>query len=183
MSYDFIGSSRNPDAAPASHTMTPTLLQTAPGNAHQPVPVSRYSVLPPAIILGGGANALSVARSLGKIGVRVYAINFPDEYVCLSRYVTRLPVPSSSNYAQEWAGYLLGCESDWLRGAVLLAASDAGLLLIARHREQLASRFVLDESNVEAQQMMLNKLATYQAAAAAGVPTPKFWLAPSRCER
>jgi predicted ATP-grasp superfamily ATP-dependent carboligase len=153
------------------------MLQTSRGDTAGQSAVSRSAARPPVIVVGGGANALSVARSLGKIGVRVYAINFPNEYVCRSRYATRLPVSSSSNYAQEWADYLLGSESDWLRGAVLLAASDAGLLLIARHRKELAPRFILDESNLEAQQTMLNKLATYQAAAAAGVPTPKFWLA------
>jgi predicted ATP-grasp superfamily ATP-dependent carboligase len=78
-----------------------------------------------------------------------------------------------------WEQFLLGSRSDSLRGAVLLACSDAGIQLIADRREELAGRFLLDESEPRAQLMMLNKLSTYRAAAAAGVPTPRFWVAES----
>ncbi|HVW00304.1 MAG TPA: ATP-grasp domain-containing protein [Planctomycetaceae bacterium] len=157
--------------------MPATLLQTTRQIAPRPATATPSSTRPPVIVLGGGANALSVARSLGKIGVRVYALNFPKEYVCRSRHATPLPVPCGPDYAREWAEYLLGPWSDWLQGAVLLAASDAGLMLIARHRAELAAKYLLDDSSVPAQQTMLNKLATYRAAVAAGVPTPKFWVA------
>lgn len=128
--------------------------------------------LPPAILLGGGANALSVARSLGQAGVRVYALNYPSEYVCYSRYCTWIPRASEP----DWAEFLLGSASDALRGAVLLACSDAGIELLMEHRSQLAQKFLLDDSNPEAQRCMLNKLCTYRAAQAAGVPTPRFWV-------
>ena len=47
--------------------------------------------LPPAILLGGGANALSVARSLGRLGVAVYALEDPGTFVRYSRHCRRLP--------------------------------------------------------------------------------------------
>ena len=47
------------------------------------------------------------------------------------------------------------------------------------HRPALAERFRLDISNPPAQSCVLNKLATYLAARAAGVPTPRFWVAES----
>ena len=56
-----------------------------------------------------------------------------------------------------------------------LAASDAGLELLANHRDALLGWFRLDDSNSEAQLRMLDKLCTYEAAVAAGVPTPRFW--------
>lgn len=43
------------------------------------------------------------------------------------------------------------------------------------HRETLARKFRLDLSNPGAQEMMLNKLATYEAAKEVGVSTPRFW--------
>ena len=131
---------------------------------------------PPVVILGGDANALSVARCLGRRGVRVYTLNDHDAPVRHSRYCRYLKVPWLGDVEASWADYLLGPEAEPLRGAVLLAACDEGIEVIAHNRAALAERFVLDESNPDAQLAMLNKLATYQAARAAGVPTPRFWV-------
>jgi predicted ATP-grasp superfamily ATP-dependent carboligase len=134
---------------------------------------------PPVIVLGGDENALSIARSLGRAGVSVYALNEPDSPVRFSRFCHWLPLGWADSNQAGWTRYLLGPESDGLRGAVLLAACDAGIELIARHRDELAGKFVLDESNPPAQLDMLDKLATYRQARAAGVPTPRFWVAES----
>jgi predicted ATP-grasp superfamily ATP-dependent carboligase len=134
--------------------------------------------LPSAIILGGGANAVSVARSLGRAGVVVYAINEDTAYVRHSRYCRWLEVPGDP--PDSWARFLLGPESDRLRGGVLLACSDDAIAIIARHRPELSAKFRLEESNPAAQLDMLDKLRTYQAAQAAGVPTPRFWAVQTR---
>ena len=134
--------------------------------------------LPRVIILGGGANALSVARSLGRAGAKVYAINEDTAYVRYSRYCRWLEVPGDA--PDSWARFLLGPESDRLRGGVLLACSDDAIAIIARHRPELSARFRLEESYPAAQLDMLDKLRTYQAAQAAGVPTPRFWAARTR---
>jgi predicted ATP-grasp superfamily ATP-dependent carboligase len=139
-------------------------LPTFPGN------------LPPVIVLGGRANSLSVARQLGRFGAPVYALAEPGAFVVHSRYCRWL---DAGGDAGSWERFLLGSESDSLRGAVLLACCDEGLELILARREALAERFLLDESNPAAQRTMLNKLATYRAAREAGVPTPGFWVAES----
>jgi predicted ATP-grasp superfamily ATP-dependent carboligase len=135
----------------------------------------------PAILLGGRANALSAARSLGRMGVPVQAINEPRAFVRHSRFCTPVDVPpggaGANDVAAAWARFLLGPASDPLRGAALLACCDEAIELIVRHRAPLAARFRLDDSNPEAQLAMLDKLATYRAAEAAGVPTPRFWVA------
>ena len=41
----------------------------------------RHERFPPVVILGGGVNALELARSLAQYGPKVYAINVPDAYV------------------------------------------------------------------------------------------------------
>ncbi len=142
-------------------------------------PLRRDKKLPAVVILGGGTNALSIARSLGRRGIDVHSLNVPTAHVQYSRYCRPIPLPASSDPAHCWADYLLGSGSDNLHGAVLLAASDLGIELIALHRDSLQQKFLLDESNPSAQLCMLNKLCTYRAAAAAGVPTPKFWVANS----
>ena len=134
--------------------------------------------LPPALLLGGGANALSVARSLGRAGVRVDVLDDDSSYVRYSRHCRRVALAGAA--PQSWARFLLGPESDPWRGAVVLACSDAALTLLAQHREALSARFRLDDSKPAAQLLMLNKRATYQEAREAGVPTPQFWLAETR---
>jgi predicted ATP-grasp superfamily ATP-dependent carboligase len=136
------------------------------------------NALPGAIILGGEANALSVARSLGRAGVEVYAIGEDTAYVRFSRHCRWLAVAGDA--PNSWARFLLGPESDWLQGSVLLACSDDAIAIIAGHRPELSARFRLEESNPAAQLDMLDKLRTYQASQAAGVPTPRFWPAQTR---
>lgn len=130
---------------------------------------------PPAIVLGGGANALSVARSLGRRGIAVHAINDRASYVRHSRFCRWVPLQDEESRDAAWSGFLLGRDSDRLRGAVLLACSDDGIQFIADHRERLLEKYLLDDSDPAAQRTMLNKLTTYQQATAAGVPTPRFW--------
>ena len=136
---------------------------------------------PPAIILGGVSNALSIVRGLGRAGIESYAINYPQAPVKYSRFCKWIDIPKAPGTVEEtWAAYLLGQESNHLRGAVLLAACDEGIELIAKHRQALSEKFRLDLSNPKAQLCMLNKLCTYQAAQKAGVPTPKFWITDRR---
>jgi predicted ATP-grasp superfamily ATP-dependent carboligase len=138
------------------------------------------SALPPAIILGGEANALSVARSLARLGVRVYAMGDAESVVSRSRCCRWIRPLIEGGLEASWARWLMGDESDELKGAVVLACGDAGIRVLARHREALLERFTLDESNPTAQMEMLDKVTTYQNAVAAGVPTPKFWVVESR---
>jgi predicted ATP-grasp superfamily ATP-dependent carboligase len=129
---------------------------------------------PPVIVLGGGANALSIGRSIGALGVKVYSIGAAP-YLRYSRFLQPITPPSGDDLESSWAACLLGPETDHLRGAVVLATSDEGIAVVARNRGRLAERFLLDVSDVAAQLDMLDKLATYEAAVAAGVPTPRFW--------
>src|SRR5437773_261556 len=66
------------------------------------------------------------------------------------------------------------------RGPLRWRQTDPGLELLARYRDQLREKYLLDLCNPAAQLCMLDKLATYQAAVKAGVPTPKFWVAQNR---
>lgn len=138
--------------------------------------------LPPVIIVGGEANALSVVRDLGQLGITVYAIGEPDSSVRSSRYCHWIDVPVEGSQEESWARYLLGAEAELLRGAVVLSCSDAGIQVLVRYRDQLLPRYRLDDSDPRAQLGMLDKLATYKHAKAAGVPTPQFWETSTREE-
>jgi predicted ATP-grasp superfamily ATP-dependent carboligase len=126
----------------------------------------------PAVLLGGDANAVSVARSLSSIGVEVTALGEPDAQVRHSRSCHAFAAPGRD--ADGWL--------DWLRsegpaGAVVLACSDEGLELVARNRAELVDLgYRPMEANDEAVLAMLDKHRTYVLARDAGVATPDFAL-------
>jgi D-aspartate ligase len=152
--------------------------EKAPGERTKKWPDAGRS-LPPAIVLDGRVNAVSIARSLARLKVPVYALNLPSSPARFSRYVRWISTRETNAPADAWADYLLGPQSDHLRGAVLIVAGDIGLEVLMAHRAALAERFRLDLVNPAAQECMLDKLKTYRAAETAGIPTPRFWRAHS----
>ena len=157
--------------------------EVLPHRPNRRAEVARGAAMPPALIVGGDANALSVARSLRRLGVRVYVISEPGTCVRYSRHCRWIGVhPGEGAWDDAVARYLLGPDAGHLRGAVLLACSDSALELAARRADALRRRYRLDLANPAAQLAMLDKLATYRHAAAAGVPTPRFWVAGSRAD-
>lgn len=130
----------------------------------------------PCTIVHGDVNALSIARSLGRAGVPVYALNDPDAPVCRSRYVQPLSAPLDGRDREEaWAEWLLGPESEEIHDSVLLAASDAALRILAAHREELSQRYRLDLADQAAQLTMLDKHASLEVARKSGIGYPEFW--------
>ena len=155
-----------------------TVAKPAAAKLSSPSP-SIGKVLPPAIVFHGNDNALSIVRSLGRRSIPVYVLNEPNADVRYSRYARHLPISTKLPFQQAAIEFLTGSESDAYAGAVLLAASDDALQAVAQHRPELEHKFRLDLSNPVAQQKMLDKLATYRIADAAGVPTPRYWQARS----
>jgi len=132
----------------------------------------------PAIVLGGSHGALSVARSLGRRGVPVHAVNRAGAAVLASRYARPHPIAVGAAFAAGALDALRGCPE----GALLLAASDDAIEVLLDHRDALARRFRLDLCHPPAQRTMLDKLLTYEAARAAGVAAPRFWVVAGRAD-
>lgn len=109
----------------------------------------------------------------------------PGDVTVHSRFITPIVFPHDGDYQElcdRWRDYLLGPESDWLEGSVLLATGDAGILIINTHANALKQKFILDVAEPEAQLKMLYKHTTYEEAVKAGVPTPNFWIVRSEEE-
>ncbi len=136
---------------------------------------------PDVIILGGEANALSVARQLGRLGAKVHMVGEAGSPVRHSRFVRWIPTPGD-NPEKAWGDLLLGESLRDLDGSIVLACSDAGIRVLLEHRQELQKRYLLDLCQPSAQQAMLDKLTTYERAREAGVPLPKFWAVRSRDE-
>lgn len=130
---------------------------------------------PAAIVIGGDANALSIARSLNAAGIAVFALTYPNTRVRHSRTCRWVTPEDGDGGSESWATFLLGPRSDHLRGAVLLACSDDAIEMIIAHRQRLAEKYILEEGDDALRQSMLDKLSTYEKSVEAGVPTPKYW--------
>jgi D-aspartate ligase len=131
------------------------------------------SDLPPAVVLGGTVTALSVARSLWEAGISVYVLDRRDSPARVSRQRTAFVDVSGSDTQARML--------DWLQrapdGAVVLAAGDDGLELVARHRADLVSAGLLPmEADDGVLLAMLDKTRTYELASANGIATPNTTL-------
>jgi hypothetical protein len=95
----------------------------------------RDTDLPPAVLLGGEAIAVSAARSLGA-GVRVYALGDAKfDAVAHCRYCdTFVDLGSGEGVQERWLEWL---QKEGPRGAVILPCNDDGLEMIARNRQLL----------------------------------------------
>jgi predicted ATP-grasp superfamily ATP-dependent carboligase len=132
--------------------------------------LARSNGKPPALVLGGTENAVSVARALHRAGVPVHAIGDRISPVRFSR--------ACATYAELDPTDAQGSMLRWLeqggaRPGVVLPCDDDGVELVARHRARLeALGYVAPESDDEVALAMLDKARTYELARAIGVDAP-----------
>jgi predicted ATP-grasp superfamily ATP-dependent carboligase len=130
---------------------------------------------PPVILLGGEGNTLSVARSLAKAGIKVYAINHRYVSALRSKYLTRIDLPSGAHGVEAWQEYLLSSASDHLKGSAVFCCSDEAIKLVIDNWRPLSARYILEPATPEIRLRLLDKLLLYESASACGIAHPKFW--------
>lgn len=125
----------------------------------------------PAVVLGGAANAVSVARSLGAAGIAVHAVGHGDSPVRYSRHCAGFAdLGKDGDVQARWLAWLV---SDAPAGAAVLPCDDDGVELVARHRAALlAAGLLVVEADDDVMLAMLDKDRTYALARAAGIPSP-----------
>ncbi len=134
------------------------------------------ATLPSALILGGSVNALSVARSLGRRGIKIYLSASEGRHVQYSRYCTKsYPFGRNVKGTDFWRDLLLGRRGKELHGSVVLVCNDEAVSFVAQHRSELAPHYRLDGSVPELQLAMLDKQKTLSLAQSVNVPAPRFW--------
>jgi len=132
------------------------------------------SELPPVLLLNGGVVALSVARSLGKKGIKVYALDIPENYGRYSKYSNRIQYNGGKSI-EDWVYWLTGKALEKLRGSVIFPVSDPIIEMVSRYRKQLSDHYILPEINDNLMLSLLDKAETYKIAEKIGVPAPKVW--------
>ena len=125
---------------------------------------------PPAVVLGGLTNALSVVRGLGGIGVEVHGVGPEYSPVRASRHCRSFTVVSGEDLQRQLLSWL---RSQAPAGAGLLPCDDDALELLARRRAELRGIGLRPaRANDEALVDMLDKERTYEFARACGVGAP-----------
>ena len=126
---------------------------------------------PPAIILGGQLNAVSVARALAAAGVQVDAVGDAKSAVRRSRACRRFTdLGREGDVQARWLEWLL---HEGAPGAVVLPCDDDGVELIARHRRALTGRgYVAFGAHDRVMLDMLDKARTYELARGLGISAP-----------
>ena len=126
----------------------------------------------PAIVVGGEVNAISVVRSLARVGVPVTVLGPALAHSGLrhSRRVAEYVRFTDKEAIQDdWLAWLERERS----GAVLLPCDDDALELIGRNRAQLVDLgYTPFEADDDVLLAMLDKGRTFELAQAAGIPAP-----------
>lgn len=130
---------------------------------------------PPAIVLGGTDNALSVTRRLARHGITVYTLNEPQAMVRYSRHGRFVPVRRGPDPQAAWLAFLKSERAAVLHGGVLLPCDDEAVELVVRQRRELEGDYRLIEGADEVLLAVLDKAGTYALARKAGVPAPAVW--------
>ncbi len=124
----------------------------------------------PATVLGGGVTALSVARGLAAADIPVDVLDDRHSPARFSRAVRQFAAVGSESPQEE----MLDLLRTKVGPSVLLAGSDEGVELIARHRgelEQLGHRPAEGDDRVLLK--MLDKGETYELAGEHGIAAPR----------
>jgi D-aspartate ligase len=129
----------------------------------------------PVLVLDAGYGGLGAARSLGRLGVRVYAtVAIPGVPALASRYWAGAYVwdfaQASPHRSVE---FLLGIGRDIGRRAILLPTSDTSAVLVADHARTLEEVFLFPRGPEGLVRLLIDKRELERMARRMAVPTAR----------
>lgn len=138
----------------------------------------------PAVVIPADRPAsLAVARSLGRRGVPVYAVDAdPLAIGMASRYVKPVPVPGGSDDERTRLRLLLGLGRKLDQKAVLYPISDDAVLLCSANREELQEHYLYVMPDHRTINSLLTKDGLHEVARECDVPDPRMFRADSQVE-
>ncbi|GEM_PF-581657 len=130
----------------------------------------------PALVLGLSVNGLSVVRSLGRKGIRVFAMgrSRQSEYEC-SRYIEKFELLPPDIKEDELLERLLefGQSKECL--VFLIPTNDFYVLFVAKHSATLSRYFTFTMASYEVMETVVNKQKLYATAEQLGILCPKTY--------
>ncbi|MGI8855789.1 MAG: carboxylate--amine ligase [Thermomicrobiales bacterium] len=130
-----------------------------------------------AVIFNSHITGLAVARSLGRRGVPVIALDRdPKGYALASKYVTVAALcPNVLADEEGFVRYLLDLGAALDRPALLYPTNDEWVLAVNHHRERLGRYFIVPFSGPDIVEPVLDKARLYGTARELGIPIPRTW--------
>ena len=132
----------------------------------------------PVVILHGGLGALTIMRSLGRLGVPIHCIadkqdefSFRSRY-CRTRHVVDLDPADDAQLLDDLrsvAGVAGG-------KPLLIATSDEMSMFVAEHAEALGEHFLIAQAQGPIVEQLANKKSMFELAVAHDVPVPNMKL-------
>jgi len=135
-----------------------------------------HDISTPAVVLGCFRQAgIGIVRSLGRLGVAVYAIDTDRfEAAFFSRYCRgsfRWDINRSSS--NESLQFLIEVSDKIGRRAVLFPTSDIGAMFVAAQADQLAERFLFPDQPESLMRSLCSKKGMHDIAKRCKIPTPE----------
>ena len=126
----------------------------------------------PAIVVGGGLNALGVVRSLATAGIPVIVVDTaPGSPAMRSRYGSKLLCSSLEGDA--FVEFMIGLGKQHPAPLVLFATEEKTVETISAQRDRLAPWFRLRQPEHERQMALMHKQGFQDLAEAIGAPVPR----------
>jgi predicted ATP-grasp superfamily ATP-dependent carboligase len=137
---------------------------------------------PAAVVIGlDSLQGLQTARLLARRGVPVIAFaKNPGHHACRTNVCTEVRTADTGGPGLIDALRDLGAALP--RKAVLFPCEDKNVLLVSRHREELARWFHVVMPPSEVVELLMDKVAFYRFADEAGLPIPRTFIIETRAE-
>lgn len=130
----------------------------------------------PAVLLGADLITLGAYRTLGRRGIKVYALssNFSGAYALSSRYIfKKVLIPDVKKNEKDLAGFLVEFGQSFDRPPVLLASSDSYAIMISRYAGELARYYLFPDNPPHLLEALINKKSLYKMAVEQDLLMPK----------
>lgn len=128
----------------------------------------------PAVVLGLFATGLGAVRSLARAGVPVVGMDDdPGMPGFRSRYCTALRCPDPVREPDRLVDALLRHAAAAGERPVLFPTTDAFVLFVSRHRDELAGSYLFALPDAALLEALVDKRRQYELAERAGVPYPR----------
>lgn len=138
--------------------------------------------VPLAVITASSVNALSFARSLGRLGIPVLILDSDRHLAVHTRFAKVMSLPNVSQGRQAWIDALLDIGRRLESRAVLIPTADPHVVLIAEHQAELETYFSFLVPDAQLARQFVSKQFQLQHAREMGVPVPESHFPDSREE-
>ena len=133
--------------------------------------VNRHDVL----LLGGAANSVSAARSLGKRNIKVSIAAPGKSFAAKSKYIKNHYVQPEGMDTMDFYYDLLLQQKCIKPETVIFACEDHAISVVAKNKTALTKKYILDIQKPQHQLDLLDKQKTLDLASSVNCPAPKYW--------